>query len=421
MNNWLSKKKELLLLVASILFINQSCADLSTGPDKNSNTVLSKIQISSPSNNGTLMEGNNEIVYSISQPYAIKFLELYIDGVFVKNIPPNSNGTAPIISVQLDSSYIGSKISIYLIYYDMDGTSEKSNVVSNLLITNDNRVPFRPYNISLLKLNNGSVNISWKDSSKNVEGYELWRRINFDGEYSLHQQLSGKANNTNDENLDTSKIYFYKIRGFKSSGFSDFSNEINSAGIITSGNLYPPSNLSAIVTGTSNVFLSWFDNSNDENYFAVERSTNNIAFIRIAALIKNTTAFLDSGSGLLNGSTYYYRIVSYSNEDSAFSNTATIKITSGILIPPTNLTANYNSSVKVIQLNWNSTDNNILYFDIERKTDSGNFTYIRRVDGNDRLYLDFNIEINKTYTYRIRGYDLSRFSDYSNEVVISTF
>lgn len=53
------------------------------------------------------MEGSNEIVYSISQPYSIKFLELYIDGIFVRNIPPNSNGSAPMIIIQLDSIEIG--------------------------------------------------------------------------------------------------------------------------------------------------------------------------------------------------------------------------------------------------------------------------------------------------------------------------
>ncbi len=35
--------------------------------------------------------------------------------------------------------------------------------------------------------------------------------------------------------------------------------------------------------------------------------------------------------------------------------------------------------------------------------------------------LDFNITNDQVYTYRIRGYDLNTFSDYSNEVTISTF
>ena len=405
-----------LVLITVLIFISQSCADLSSDP----NSSNSKIQISSPSNSGTLMEGNNEIIYSIAQPYSIKFLELYINGTFVKNIPPNSNGTAPSISIQLDSTYVGQKLNLYLIYYDTDGTSQKSNTVTDVLVTIDNRVPFKPYNLALLKFNNESINISWKDSSRYIEKYELWRKINLDGEYLLHQELSGKAYNTNDDNLDTSKIYFYKVRGYKSSGFSDFSDEINTAGIISSGNIFPPTNLTASVKGISNVLLNWIDNSDNENYFAVQRSSAGGIFNRIAALTKNSTTYLDSGNGVVVGSTYLYRIVAYSNEDSAISNTISIKITSGILLPPTNLTATYNSSVRVVQLNWNSSDNNILYFDIERKTELSDFTLIRRIDSSNNLYLDFSVEPNKVYTYRVRGYDLNRFSEYSNEVTIPT-
>jgi len=413
----ITKKKIYAIFIIVLIIISQSCADLSSDP----NLSNSKIQITSPSNNGTLMEGYNEIIYTLEQPYSIKFIELYINGIFVKNIPSNSNGTAPTISIQLDSTYIGQKFNLYLIYYDTDGTSQKSNTVNEVLVTNDNRVPFKPYNCALLKFNDGSINISWKDSSGYIEKYELWRKINLDGEYLLHQELSGKSYNTNDENLDTTKIYFYKVRGYKSSGFSDFSDEINTAGIISSGNLLPPTNLSAIVSGISSVILNWEDNSDNENYFAIQRSSAGGIFKQIAALTKNSTTYLDSGNGTIVGSTYLYRIVSYSNEDSAISNTVSIKITSGILLPPTNLTATYNSLVRVIQLNWNSSDNNILYFDIERKTELSDFTLIRRIDSSNNLYLDFSIETNKVYTYRVRGYDLIRFSDYSNEVTISTF
>ncbi len=422
MKKWLLKKNNTFsILIVILIIISQSCADLSSDPNQNSNPSNLKIQIISPSSDGTLMEGNNEIVYSIAQPYSIKFLELYVNGTFVKNIPPNSNGTAPTINFQLDSTSIGQKMNLYLIYYDTDGTSQKSNTVTELLVTNDNRIPFKPYNLALLKFNDGSVNISWKDTSRYVEKYELWRKVNLDGEYFLHQELTGKSNNTNDNNLDTTNIYFYKVRGFKNSGFSEFSGEINTAGIISSGNIFPPTNLSANVSGISNVLLNWKDNSDNENYFAVQRSSSDGFFNRIAALTKNTTTFKDSGNGLIIGSTYQYRVVAYSNEDSAISNTVSIKITSGILLPPTNLTATYNSSVRVIQLNWNSSDNNILYFDIERKTDLSSYTLLRRIDAGVNLYLDFNVETNNVYTYRIRGYDLNRFSEYSNEVTISTF
>jgi len=410
-----------ILFVIVSLSLFQSCVDLSNNPDPNSSPTNLKIQILSPTNNGSLMDGENEIIYSLVQPYSIKFIELYSNGVFIKNIRPNNNGSAPQINLILDSSYVGKKISLYLIYYDNDGTSQKSNVINEILVTGDTRIPYKPYNVSLINFNGGSCNISWKDSSRYIEKYELWRRENFDGTYYLHQELSAKDFNTNDYNLDTTKIYFYKLRGIKSSGPSEFSSEVNTEGIISSGNLYPPTKLTAVVSGISNVILNWQDNSENENYFNVERRSTNGNFVCITTLNRNTTTYKDSATGLIVGDTYYYRIYSYSNSDSAASNIVMIKITSGYLQPPANLTANYDSAIGVIELRWENSDSNILYFDIERKTDLNNFELLRRMEAGTNLYLDFNILINKIYFYRIRGYDLNRYSDYSNEITVSTY
>ncbi|MFZ2322171.1 MAG: fibronectin type III domain-containing protein [Ignavibacteriaceae bacterium] len=401
----------------------QACADLSTGPDQNNDSNYSnlKIKISSPVSNASLSEGLDEIIYSIENPYSLKFIELYIDGVFKKNYPPNANGTAPQIFYNFDSTYIGKIINLYLVYYDSNNTSAKSNVISDVVITTDNHLPYKPYNVTLLKFDDGSCNIGWKDTSKYVEKYEIWKKAGIEGEYSLLKEVSGNSNNMNDYNLDSSIIYFYKIRGVKSSGVSSFSNEVNTGGIITSGNLYPPSNLSATLTGSSSVRLNWKDNSDDENYFVVERSTNNINFISVASLSQNTTSYNDAGSGLVLGSTYYYRVKSYSNTDSAFSNTITVKFLSTILQAPSNLTAVYNQSAGVIELSWNNSDNNTVYFDIERKINDGDYQVIRRVDATSLLFLDFNILVNNDYKYRVRGYDLNVYSDYSNEVTISTY
>lgn len=415
----------LLLLVSVFLFstvIFEGCADLSSNPAENNNESNSnlKVQITTPVNGSKFTEGNNEIIYSVASPYSLKFMELYINGVFKRNYPPNSDGSAPQIFYNFDSTYTGKNISLYLIYYDNNNTSEKSNVVSNISIEAYNPPPFKPYDIRILKFDNQYINIGWKDSSKNIEKYELWKKINLDGEYSLFESVPGNTNNINDYNLDTNQIYFYKVRGIKNSGVSEFSNEVNTAGIITSGNLYPPTDLTAVVTSSQKVQLNWKDNSDNENYFVVQRSIDNIKYSDVAALSQNTTSYLDN-SPLSVGANYYYRIKAYSNTDSAFSNVVMIKISSYLLLPPSNLTATYDKSIGVIELRWNKSDNYALYFDIERKINDNSFQLLKRVDANSTLYLDFNVSAQQTYKYRIRSYDLNQYSDYSNEVTISTF
>jgi hypothetical protein len=397
-----------------------SCTDLSIEPGQ-SNSLDSKINILTPAANGILHIGENEIIYSLNQPYSIKFIELYVNDVFVKNIPPGSNGNAPQINLVLDSTAMGEMLSLFLIYYDTDETSSKSNVVRDVLITDDLIAPFKPYNLALIKFNDGSCNISWKDSSHYVEKYELWKKIDFTDEYSQYLELNGNAFNVNDYDLDSNKIYFYKVRGVKNSGSSEFSDEINTAGIIASGNLYPPTNLIANVQDNSAIKLSWKDNSDNENYFSVERSTNNISFTTISNLPANSISYLDLSNTLTTGLTYYYRIKAFSNSDSAISNTTQITLAVNYLIAPSNLEAIYNSSIGVIELSWINNDNNVVYIEIERKNETNEYSVIRRANGNINLFLDFGIFANQTYTYRIRGYNLNTNSEYSNEVTISTY
>lgn len=410
----------LISFVSSFLLV--SCADLSSNPGENSGGTNSnlKVQITSPVTDSRITAGNNEIVYSVANPYSLKFMELYINGIFKRNYPPNVDGSAPQIFYNFDSTYIGKKISLYVIYYDNNNTSEKSNVISNIYVEAYNPPPSKPYDLRILKFDNQYINISWKDSSKNVEKYEIWKKINLSGEFNLLTSVPGNTNNINDYNLDTNQVYFYKVRGVKSSGVSQFSNEVNTAGLITSGNLYPPSNLTAFVTSSQKVQLNWKDNSDNENYFVVQRIADNIKFSDIAALSQNTTSYLDA-SALTLGANYYYRIKSYSNTDSAFSNVVMVRISANVLLPPANLTATYDKSINVIELRWNKSDNYALYFDVERKLNNNSYQLIKRVDASSTLYLDFNITTQQTYTYRVRGYDLNQYSDYSNEVTVTTF
>lgn len=93
---------------------------------------------------------------------------------------------------------------------------------------------------------------------------------------------------------------------------------------------------------------------------------------------------------------------------------------SGVLLAPTNLTGSYNASVGVIQLNWTNNDFSTELINIERKVGNATYTLIRQINASNNIFLDFNIITNENYTYRIRGVKSSIYSEYSNEVTIST-
>src|SRR5207237_3246233 len=84
-----------------------------------------------------------------------------------------------------------------------------------------------------------------------------------------------------------------------------------------------PTNLAATAASSSQINLSWTDNSNNETGFKIERSTNaGVTFTQIATVGANVTTYPNIGLTPLTA--YSYRVrASNSAGDSDYSNTAT--------------------------------------------------------------------------------------------------
>jgi len=412
-------RNRILFYLTGIILLFFGCTNLSTDPppDGNSTTTL---EIFSPVNSDTVGVGDTEIAYLISTPASLKFMELYVNGNFVRNYPPNSDGSQPRIYLQLNDLFIGTSIDYYLIFYDWNETSLKSKNVLDVHVVTTVNPPFAPFNLKLINLTLSSVNLSWKDSSILVSNYEIWRKINFDGTYQKYLEVEENVFNINDENLDPAIMYSYKVKGFNQFGGSEFSDEVNTFGVGSSGDLYPPTNLIATARGTILVRLAWTDNSEDENLFTIERRQENEEFLKIGVVDRNVTNFADSANGLVAGGKYYYRIKAYSNSDSAWSNESFTQTYWYDIIRPTNLRGIYLGNGKVV-LTWNDNDNTNTIIEIERKLDGEEqFTKITTIPGDQNTYLDENLLTQRSYIYRIRSGDGVYYSDYSNKVTVVT-
>jgi transcriptional regulator CtsR len=83
-----------------------------------------------------------------------------------------------------------------------------------------------------------------------------------------------------------------------------------------------PSNLSVSSASSSQINLTWRDNSTNETGFLVERATGTGAFVQVASLGANTTSY--NSTGLTASSSYSFRIRATNvTGNSAYSNTAT--------------------------------------------------------------------------------------------------
>ncbi|TGE03868.1 cellulose binding domain-containing protein [Hymenobacter fodinae] len=75
---------------------------------------------------------------------------------------------------------------------------------------------------------------------------------------------------------------------------------------------------------TSEVTLTWADNSPNESHFVLERSEDGVAYTAIAQPAANATTYTDQG--LVPNRTYYYRLLAVTNgESSTYSSVASVK------------------------------------------------------------------------------------------------
>ena len=83
-----------------------------------------------------------------------------------------------------------------------------------------------------------------------------------------------------------------------------------------------PSNLAATANSTTQITLTWKDNSSDESGFKIERApASSGAWTQIGTVGPNVTVF--ASSGLSAATTYYYRVLAYNTRgNSAYSATA---------------------------------------------------------------------------------------------------
>jgi hypothetical protein len=214
------------------------------------------------------------------------------------------------------------------------------------------------------------------------------------------------------------------VRAYNTVGDSDYSNTASTVTQASPAVPAAPTNLAATAVSKSQINLSWTDNATNETGFRIERCKGSTCtnFALIATVGANVTGYADTG--LTADTSYSYRARAYNAAgDSAYSNTATAvtQAAPALLAAPTNLIATVIFKSQ-INLSWTDNATNEDGFLIERCTGAGctNFAQIATVAVNITSYSNTGLTANTTYRYRVRAYNASGTSDYSNIATAKT-
>ncbi|MBM3250218.1 MAG: tandem-95 repeat protein, partial [Candidatus Omnitrophica bacterium] len=299
---------------------------------------------------------------------------------------------------------------------DQTGTYQVTFIVSDGTLSSSETVTITvsppqflaPSNLAASALSSTEIKLTWQDNSSDEQSFRIERSNSSSGPFSLAASISANTTTYTNTGLTPSTTYYYRVCAYKSSAVTGYSNTASAA----TAQFNAPTNLVAAPASSSQINLTWQDNTNDERNFRIEKgSSANGPFTLVASISANTTSY--SNTGLSPGVTYYYRVYAYKDTfSSGYSNVASAAT---LQIPaPTNLTANAASPTQ-INLSWQDHATDELNYRVERSASAaGPFTLIATLGANSTSYSNTGLTAGTTYYYRVYALKNTIISTYSN-------
>lgn len=181
---------------------------------------------------------------------------------------------------------------------------------------------------------------------------------------------------------------------------------------------YPPSDLAGVTISSSEINLTWKDNSLDETGFYIYRKTTD-NYSKMGVMEANATSHTDTG--LSPQTTYSYKVTAYNEGgESDPSNEVTITTPAEASAPsaPSDL-AGQAISCSEINLTWQDNSTNEDGFYVYRKT-TDHYSIIATMEANATSYNNTGLNPETAYSYKISAYNDIGESGFSNALCVHT-
>jgi fibronectin type 3 domain-containing protein len=341
--------------------------------------------------------------------------QVFVNGVCTETgFDPGSDGKINLHKVRKtdeDTTYI----------YIYGGLNAEGEVSSDFLVLNTitNKItrikvstaPTAPANLTATVISSSQINLSWTDNSNDETGFKIEEKIGSGGTWTAKDSVASSVVEYQSLGLSSNTKYYYRVTAYNNAGESSASNEVNATAL----DVVPtaPTNLTATTVSSSQINLSWTDNSNNETGFEIERKTEQSDLVEHTSVNPNITTFLDDN--LSDGTNYTYRILALNSVgNSSYSNEV-----SGItpLNSPTDLSAE-KTIIGFVLLKWKDNSLSEMGFTIERKSGTDSYSKLTDVSANDTSYTDEQVIDGNQYYYKVIAFNEIVSSEYSNEVSI---
>ncbi len=311
--------KKYTAIIFTLILISGCVNNITDKPES-----VKKAEIISPQNGSTIFVGENEISLEIEpvENDNVYSVEFYINNELVQS---KSSGKENGFYITVPEKFKGQNVSLYVKITYNSGLIAISSTISGLFINPEGTALLAPGDLEIYEFKAGELyGLKWKLNSKDETGVEIWRKdYTSGGIYNLYKMLPRQFA-YNDTIKEKGKVYYYKIRAFRDTVFSAFSNEVNTT--LSSSGIPRPTNLRVKNVSQNSVSLEWNDNSTSELGFILERRyTGSVSPHKRYIIGPDMQIFKDS-LNIYRGTEYQYQIKAYSATDSSdYSNTVTIR------------------------------------------------------------------------------------------------
>jgi hypothetical protein len=277
-------------------------------------------------------------------------------------------------------------------------------------------IPNAPTSLIASPISGSLINLSWTDNATNETGFKIERKLT-GGSFVQVASVGANINSYSNTGLSPLTSYTYRILAFSSTGNSGYSNESTASTF----DVLPlaPSGLSAIAASNSQINLNWTDNATNESAYTIECKINADTFLQIANLPANSVTFSHTGLNELNSYSYRVRALN-SIGYSTYSNQVTATPSTSLPSTPSSLSAVVQSANQ-INLAWQDNATNESGYKIEQKKSQGNYVVIATLGSNVTSYSVIGLTSLTAYSYRIVAFNSAGLSNYSNEILTTTF
>lgn len=281
--------------------------------------------------------------------------------------------------------------------------------------------PSAPSSLAATPSSATQINLSWTDNSTNEDGFRIERAPGGTTTFAEIGTVAAGVTNYQSTGLTGSTAYSYRVRAYNASGNSAYTATADATTMLAPP--AAPSNLTALGAASTQVNITWTDNSNNEDGFRIEVTTTGVSgFSEIATVAAGVTTY--QHTGLTPSTGYTYRVRSYNAAgNSAYSNSAVGFTSAPPVTPPaapTNLAAT-GVGPNTISLMWTDNSDNETGFKIERAPGgTTTFTEIVAVNAGQTTYLNAGLSASTQYAYRIRAYNSAGNSAYTATATATT-